>query len=363
MKSIKMIMVILSISTVHLIGQIPEPANNGAKQYFKRLIKQQEELKNWDLPNEMEMYESRLNQCDQYIEYIISYDKTYDIAPLKGEQDKLKQRLTDSQSQLGNDGKETDVKKLMAYIFKAPGSFYDNSSIDDCSLLFEKYKAEVNDFLNNDGKNRLANAMKHVTFGMPDDFNYEKNGFDKELKYNEESIYQVSELTATRIYYKIQHYKVYWEAASSLMDEPVFKSNLDMVTKSLTKLGSLQEVKNKLIQRDKDQVANKKVRSAVRKDNDTEKLFEAAFNQLVSKMGWSDKIVQINLLHNDWATDFHAVTGVILGRHQSACIQVIKDGKCYVYDAIHLYQDYTGGGYTNTRCGHNYLGPDEILCK
>lgn len=361
MKAIKTIMIILSISTINILAQIPEPGNNGAKQYFKRLVKQQEELRNWDLPNEKEMYESRLVQCDQYIEYIISYDKTYDVTLLRNEQDKLKQRLIDAQNK--SDGKETDVKKLMAYIFKAPGSFYDNATIDDCSLLYEKYKTEVNDFINNDGKNRLANAMKHVTFSMPDDFNSEKNGFEKEVKYNEESIYQISELSATRIYYKLHHYKIYWEAAYTLMNEVEFKSNLDLVTKSLIKLGSLQDVKNKLIQRDKDLIANKKVRPAVRKDTETENLFESAFNQMISKMGWTDKIVQINLLHNDWATDFHAVTGVILGRHQSACIQVIRDGKCFVYDAVHLYQDYTGTSYTNSRCGHNYLGPDEMLCK
>lgn len=111
--------------------------------------------------------------------------------------------------------------------------------------------------------------------------------------------------------------------------------------------------------------SQKQMPVAVRSDAAIEALFKRAFEDQSKRENWSRTLLKINLRNNDWQIVNHKVTGAILGRKQYAAI-VFKDnndGKCKIYTAYELYEQYTGSSYSSTPSPVAQGGCDFFPCE
>ena len=91
---------------------------------------------------------------------------------------------------------------------------------------------------------------------------------------------------------------------------------------------------------------------------------EAEFREAFAAEGWGETIVKIHILSRDWSVLRNNLTGVILGRIQTAAICAKKkSGECILYEFT-IRQDHTGGGYSGTSRRHSHgVIEAEFLCE
>lgn len=162
--------------------------------------------------------------------------------------------------------------------------------------------------------------------------------------------------------------KQYWEISSGFYpDEPKITEAKNKINNLAKEIGfSSKENYLNNVQNQKDiALANKQMVPAVKTDKTIEALFVEAFNDESKGLNWDRTILKINLTSKDWVTINKSITGVIVGRKQFACI-VFKDntdGKCKMYRDYHIYQEYTGNGYSHTPHGRSEMASEDFSCS
>ena len=249
-----------------------------------------------------------------------------------------------------------DLNKELSKIFKAPSTnefSFENGGIENAENTYQQYVKWCADLIANGGRARVVSATIANRYRYADGLSEEMSGFDvraKEIK--KEFDKSIEEKWSLSNFYLAKKYVVYWETAMTLMpDDKVFPENHDIATKLVSEMGTLEQVKAKATANNNDRLLSVKIPAAIRKDANTENIFKKAFKE----EGWNETISIVNLRDNDWKIVKNTITGVILGRTQTASIATKNQkGDCILY-SFTIMQDYTGSGYqTNAhRSSHN----------
>jgi len=249
-----------------------------------------------------------------------------------------------------------DLNKELSKIFKAPSTnefSFENGGIENAENTYQQYVKVCTDLISNGGRTRVVSATLANRYRYADGLSEEMSGFDvraKEIKKDFDK--SIEEKWSLSNFYLAKKYVVYWETAMTLMpDDKVFAENHSIATKLVSEMGTLEQVKAKANANNNDRLLSVKIPAAIRKDANTENIFKKAFKE----EGWNETISIVNLRDNDWKIVKNNITGLILGRSQTASIATKNQkGDCILY-TFTIMQDYTGSGYQSNahRTSHN----------
>jgi hypothetical protein len=165
------------------------------------------------------------------------------------------------------------------------------------------------------------------------------------------------------VYYEMQAEQIHWDAAQKVFpDEPKFAEANKKITAKVNQYGSLEKIAGKNKENNIEKIKSQKLPAAVIKDATLEKMFIDAFNKRYS-LEYKGSATKAIMLQTDWQTERNELTGIVTGRiRQGAVVYNGNDGKCYLVSILHLYQEYIGGSFQNTKAVYAQNG-QEMLCE
>lgn len=352
----------LFATTHFLLAQ--EPTNSYAKQSYKTLQVTLEKLKGKEPSNSIVSYELEISKAEKCIESIKKKEPTFDVTSFQSELDSYKGKVKEfvSKNQAAVSDKKLATKEAnelseeMTRIFK-PLTASDfnvyNGGIKNAETTLASYQSSCSAFVSGGAQQRVLSAKKVERYRHPEELVEEMSDFDKRAEEIDlEFKKSISEENSLVQYYLAKKYQIYWETAKTILpDETVFANNYTIASNLVKKFGNVEAVKLKANENLNGRLANVKVPIAVRKDVTTEDIFKKAF----LNEGWSEKVLKVNLLENDWTIVKNEATSAIIGRTQTAAI-VSKNtnGACILY-SFTIMQNYTGSSYQSNahRFSHN----------
>lgn len=164
-------------------------------------------------------------------------------------------------------------------------------------------------------------------------------------------------------YYEMQAEQIHWDAAQKIFpEEPKFAEAYQKITAVVNKYGSLDNMHAKTQVNKKEKIKDTKVPAATVVDAALEKMFIDAFNKKY-KDAYKGTAIKAVLLQSGWQTERNEISGMVTGRiRQGAIVYKGNDGKCYLVSVMHLYQEYIGGSFQNTKAVYAQNG-QEMLCE
>jgi hypothetical protein len=164
-------------------------------------------------------------------------------------------------------------------------------------------------------------------------------------------------------YYELQAEQIHWDAAKQVFpDEPKFTEAYQKITATVNKYGGLDKIAGQNKVNNAEKIKNQLLPAAIVKDANLEKMFVDAFNKKYATeyKGTATKAI---MLQSDWQTERNQTTGIVTGRiRQGAIVYKGSDGKCYLVSIMHLYQEYIGSSFQNTKAVYAQDG-QEMLCE
>lgn len=247
-------------------------------------------------------------------------------------------------------------KDLLNKLFDKDMTYYlnitDDNGITEAKGIIETYNSNVKELLAMDisslsqSQRSYFNDAKRYMELTADGFNTEidrlaytvKNAVDKYGSYD--------------AYYELLYIQSWYDASQKVFsDNQKFKDAYNLISQKINDLGDPKNFESNVNANIKKSLDSVKIPNAVRTDSNMEKLFKDAF----TREGWNETILKVNLLDTDWHIERNSITGIILGRYQTAAI-VAKNSKgdCILY-TFSIKQDYDGSTYKSAayRYGHN----------
>lgn len=260
------------------------------------------------------------------------------------------------------------IKKKFDNVFDI--SSFSFKDLDKAQGENEAYKKEANDLLAMKAEREayIAEMRKgndYEKFVGKMKISYDRN-FDTFIEKVDKIMAQSTggdDANWKNIYYEMQAEQIRWDAAQKVFpDESKFAEAYKKVTAKVNQYGSLEKIAGKNKENNAEKIKNQKLPAAVVKDAALEKLFVDAFNKKysVEYKGLANKAI---MLQTDWQTERNEISGVVIGRiRQGAIVYKGNDGKCYLVSIMHLYQEYIGGSFQNSKAVYAQNG-QEMLCE
>jgi hypothetical protein len=260
------------------------------------------------------------------------------------------------------------IKKLVDDVFNI-GAF-SFGDLEKAQAENDAYKAQVNELLGM--KDALANYLADMKKGNE----YERFVGKMKISYDrtfadfiekKERIFSQSTGGETNnwknAYYELQAEQIHWNAAQQVFpDEPKFTEAAQKITAIVNKYGGLDKIAGQNKINNAEKIKNQLLPAAIVKDATLEKIFVDAFNKRYATeyKGTATKAI---MLQSDWQTERNTITGIVTGRiRQAAIVYKGNDGKCYLISIMHLYQEYIGSSFQNTKAVYAQDG-QEMLCE
>jgi hypothetical protein len=345
-----------------IFGQ--EPSTSQGKQAYTTLNASLEKLKTLD-PTAFS-YQTEIDKATKKIQTIKQYEPNFDLSAkeqllqtyIKAQQEGLAAKEAKRAAADDAASASGDLYTEMEDLFRGPSTADFQSGVDsklapNAEEILSDYKQKTDAFIATGAADRIQQAKDYNRYIEPKNISYERVGLEDVLKKMDGYVRSSVEADGALVnYYAIKKYEIYWNALEKAMpDDSEVRSNATLARKYAAGLPSVGEIKSAVEANNKASLASVKVPSAVRKDAGMETQFRNAFNA----QGWNETIYKINLMDNDWHIERNSLTGVIIGRYQTAAITTKNaNGDCILY-TFSIMQEYNGSGYQSTarRYGHN----------
>lgn len=319
--------------------------------------------------------QTKITQIDKELANIKTANPSFNTAALEDEIKTLKESLAaakDKSNSERNAGQNATInnikiKKLLDDVFNI-GAF-SFGDLETAQAENDAYKAQANQLLE-----MKADLVAYIT-DMKKGNDYErfvgkmKTSYDRNFNTFVERIERIlSQSTGAgsnwkNAYYEMQAEQIHWYAASKVFpDEPKFAEAYQKITVLVNKYGGLDKISAQNTMNNTEKIKNQTLPAAVVKDAALEKMFVDAFNKRYAAeyKGIATKAI---MLQSNWQTERNALTGIVTGRiRQGAIVYKGNDGKCYLISIIHVYQEYIGSGFQNTKAVYAQDG-QEMLCE
>ncbi len=320
--------------------------------------------------------QTKINQVEKELLNIKTATPSFNATALEAEIKTLKESLAAAKDKSGserNAGQNATVnnikiKKLLDDVFDIGAFSFGNA--ETAQAENDAYKAQVNELLSmktglaayiadmkkGNGYERFVGKMK---------MSYDRN-FETFAERKERILAQSTggeENNWKNAYYEMQAEQIHWDAARQVFpDEPAFAEAWQKITALVNKYGGLDKIAGQNKINNAEKIKNQQLPAAIVKDAALEKMFIDAFNKRYAAeyKGTATKAI---MLQSDWQTERHQITGIVTGRiRQGAVVYKGSNGKCYLVSIVHLYQEYMGNSFQNTKAVYAQDG-QEMLCE
>lgn len=344
-----------------------QPAENPrVKPFLDKFQKSMEEIRKIEAanpPNKTVACKIHADNAMTAIGHIKKRDPNYDVASLEAQ---VKPYI------------EAQQKAVEAHNTRvAAGSFHSGSSPYSCSSLFSattttefrqagNLEEDIRQHIQvlKEYEERVEVLLRDYRDGVEACLPHIRNTADGSImliaKYKKEAE-TYDEKGAKAAYRELVGEHTYWNAARRIYpDLPQAAEVYRLASEALAALGSMEQVVAKAASRRMERLKNTFMPAAVVKNA----ALEAEFREAFAAEGWGETIVKIHILSRDWSVLRNNLTGVILGRIQTAAICAKKkSGECILYEYT-IRQDHTGGGYSGTSRRHSHgIIEAEFLCE
>lgn len=319
--------------------------------------------------------QTKINQIDRELTNIKTANPNFNATPLETEIKTLKESLTaakDKSNSERNAGQNATInaikiKKILDDVFNI-GAF-SFGDLETAQAENDAYKAQVNQLLE-----MKADVTAYIS-DMKKGNEYErfvgkmKISYDRNFSTFIERVQRIMEQSTgagsnwKNVYYEMQAEQIHWGAAQQIFpDEPKFTEAYQKITSLVNKYGGLDKIAGQNKVNNAEKIKNQLLPAAIVKDANLEKMFVDAFNKRYATEynGTASKAI---MLQTDWQTERNSITGIVTGRiRQGAIVYKGNDGKCYLVSIVHVYQEYIGNSFQNTKAVYAQNG-QEMLCE
>jgi hypothetical protein len=318
--------------------------------------------------------QTKIGQLEKEVNKIKTATPSFNPTDLEAEIKNLKDNLTaarekrEVEKNANQDGtiNAVKIKKLLDDVFNI-GAF-SFGDLETAQAENDAYKAQVNELLAM--KDRLASYIADMKKGN----DYErfvgkmKISYDRNFSTFTERVQRIMEQSTgagsnwKNVYYEMQAEQIHWEAAQQVFpDEPKFTEAYQKITSLANKYGSLDKIAGQNKVNNAEKIKNQLLPAAIVKDANLEKMFVDAFNKRYATE-YNGTATKAIMLQTDWQTERNSITGIVTGRiRQGAIVYKGNDGKCYLVSIVHVYQEYIGNSFQNTKAVYAQNG-QEMLC-
>jgi hypothetical protein len=320
--------------------------------------------------------QTKIGQLERELTKIKTATPSFNVTGLEAEVKTLKESLTQSKDKsnsertAGQNATVNNIKidKLLDEVFNI-GAF-SFSDLEKAQAENDAYKAQANELLG------LKTALTAYIADMKKGNNYER--FVGKMKMSYDRTFETFVERKERIlaqstggeesnwknaYYEMQAEQIHWDAAQKVFpDEPKFAEAYQKITAIVNKYGGLDKISAQNKVNNTEKIKNQFLPAAIVKDANLEKMFVDAFNKRYATeyKGTATKAI---ILQRDWQTERNTLTGIVTGRiRQAAIVYKGTDGKCYLVSIMHLYQEYIGSSFQNTKAVYAQ-NAQEMLCE
>jgi hypothetical protein len=320
--------------------------------------------------------QTKITQIERELKDIKTATPSFNTTALEAEIKALKESLAaakDKSNTERNAGQNATInaikiKKLLADVFDI-GAF-SFGDLEKAQAENDAYKAQVNQLLEmkSDVSAYIANMKKgneYERFVGRMKMSYDRN-FETFVERKERILAQSTggeENNWKNAYYEMQAEQIHWDAAQKIFPgEPKFAEAYQKITAMVNKYGGLDKIAGQNKINNAEKIKNQSLPAAVVKDATLEKMFVDAFNKRYATeyKGTATKAI---MLQSDWQTERNQITGIVTGRiRQGAIVYKDSNGKCYLVSIMHLYQEYIGNSFQNTKAVYAQDG-QEMLCE
>lgn len=281
---------------------------------------------------------------------------------------KKEQHLANMDASRNETQNKLKIKKMFDDVFDI-GSF-SFSDLDKAQAENDAYKKEADDLLAMKEERaayiaEMKKGNEYERFVGKMKISYDRN-FDAFIEKVDKIMAQSTggeKGNWKNVYYEMQAEQIHWDAAQKVFpDETKFSEAYKKVTAKVNQYGSLDKISEKNKENNVNKIKNQKLPTPIVKDAVLEKMFIDAFNKRYS-VEYNGTATKAILLQTDWQTERNEISGVVTGRiRQGAIVYKGTDGKCYLVSTVHLYQEYIGNAFQNTKAVYAQDG-QEMLCE
>lgn len=320
--------------------------------------------------------QTKIGQVEKELIKIKATNPSFAAISLEAEVKSLKESLTTAKDKTNIERSagqnatinNIKIKKLLDDIFDIGAFSFGN--LETAQAENDAYKAQVNELLGmKDGLAAYITDMKkgneYDRFVGKMKLSYDRN-FETFVERKERILAQSTggdENNWKNTYYEMQAEQIHWDAAQKVFpDEPKFAEAYQKITAMVNKYGGLDKIAGQNKINNTEKIKNQLLPAAIVKDAALEKMFVDAFNKRYAAeyKGTATKAI---MLQSDWQTERNQITGIVTGRiRQGAVVYKGSDGKCYLISIMHLYQEYIGNSFQNTKAVYAQNG-QEMLCE
>lgn len=320
--------------------------------------------------------QTKISQVEKELIKLKTTNSGFNTASLESEIKILKESLTAAKGKREDEKSANQnatvnaikIKKLLEEVFDIGAFSFGN--LETAQAENDAYKAQVNELLGM--KDGLASYIAEMKKGNDYDrfvgkmkISYDRTFADFIEK--KERIFTQSTGGETNnwknAYYELQAEQIHWDAAKQVFpDEPKFAEAYQKITVVVNKYGGLDKIAGQNKINNAEKIKNQLLPAAVVKDANLEKMFVDAFNKRYATeyKGTATKAI---MLQSDWQTERNQITGIVTGRiRQGAIVYKSTDGKCFLVSIMHLYQEYIGNSFQNTKAVYAQEG-QEMMCE
>ncbi|MBL7911823.1 MAG: hypothetical protein JNJ41_12265 [Bacteroidia bacterium] len=377
MKRSKLIIIwIIMTTTINLSAQDPN-YKGSAKMDVSTFWRQAEIVKSGKATS------STLSNLEKSFDNIKKKDPSYNTSSMeeiiitckekvnsdkKAEDSKKEKHLANMDAGRSETQNALKIKKMFDDVFDI--SSFSFKDLDKAQAENDAYKKEADDLLAMKGERdayiaEMKKGNEYDRFVGKIKIGYDRN-FDTFIEKVDKIMAQSTggdDGNWKNVYYEMQAEQIRWDAAQKVFpDEPKFAEAYKKITARVNQYGSLEKIAGKNKENSAEKIKNQKLPNAAIKDAALEKLFVDAFNKKYSSeyKGAANKAI---MLQTDWQTERNEISGVVTGRiRQGAIVYKGTDGKCYLVSIMHLYQEYIGGSFQNSKAVYAQYG-QEMLCE
>ena len=320
--------------------------------------------------------QTKIAQVEKELVKMKTANPSFNTTDLESEIKSLKESLTDAKDKREDEKSANQnavvnaikIKKLIEEVFDIGAFSFGN--LETAQAENDAYKAQANELLamKADVAAYIADMKKgneYERFVGKMKMSYDRN-FETFVERKERILAQSTggeESNWKNAYYEMQAEQIHWDAAQKVFPgEPKFAEAYQKITALVNKYGGLDKISGQNKINNAEKIKNQQLPAAIVKNAVLEKMFIDAFNKRYATeyKGTATKAI---MLQSDWQTERNQITGIVTGRiRQGAIVYKSSDGKCYLVSIMHLYQEYIGSSFQNTKAVYAQNG-QEMLCE
>lgn len=250
---------------------------------------------------------------------------------------------------------------ILRYLFREKNIQVGTNNLSTIEKDIEDYKAKTKKVLETKIDPNVSKLNPEAYINYINKFNETTDRF---IKGKEDYMKEItSEEDIKAVYYEMQFYQVYWDAAQKILpQQTAYSASYEKITALINKVGSMEQMSAVAKKNNLEKMKNTKLPTAVLKDANLEKMMMDAFNKRY-KDEYNGTAIKAIVLQSDWHTERKEITNAITGRsREGAVVYKGTDGKCYLVKSMYLYQEYVSGSFQNAKATYGNKG-QEMLCE